>query len=53
MSPDGIEVIFKPAPLDEFDDVSGLNQSIWVWLIGQGFSGIVTLIVGPIKCIAI
>ena len=53
MSPDGTEVIFKPATLDEFDDVTGLNQSIWVWLIGQGFSGIVTLIVGPIKCIAI
>lgn len=52
MSPDGIEVIFKPATVDEFDDVSGLNQFIWIWLI-QGFSGIVTLNVGPIIFIAI
>ena len=53
MSPDGIEVIFKPATVDEFDDVSGLNQFIWIWLIRQGFSGIVTLNVGPIIFIVI
>ena len=30
MSLDGIDVIFKLANLDEGDDVSNLNQSVWV-----------------------
>ena len=30
MSLDGIDVIFKLANLDEVDDVSNLNQSVWV-----------------------
>ena len=33
MSLDGIDVIFKLANLDEVDDVSNLNQSVWVWLM--------------------
>ena len=30
MSLDRIDVIFKLANLDEVDDVSNLNQSVWV-----------------------
>ena len=30
MGLDGIDVIFKLANLDEVDDVSNLNQSVWV-----------------------
>ena len=41
-------MIFKLATLDEFDDVNNLNESIWVWLISQVFSGIAVLDVGPI-----
>ena len=44
---DGIDMIFKLATLDEFDDVNNLNESIWVWLISQVFSGIAVLDVGP------
>ena len=48
IGPDRIDVIFKLATLDELDDVSNLNQFIWIWLILQGFSEIVILDVGPI-----
>ena len=37
MGLDGINMIFLLAALDELDDFSNLNQSIWVWLIIQGF----------------
>ena len=30
MDLDGIDVILKLATLDELDDVSNLNQSIWI-----------------------
>ena len=45
---DGIDVTFKLAAIYQLDDVSSLNQSMWVWLIQQGFSGIVVLNVGQI-----
>ena len=34
----GIDVIVKLATLDDLDNVSNLNQSIWVYLMPQGFS---------------
>ena len=40
MGLDEIDVVLKLSTLNELDDVSNLNQSIWVWLIAQGFSGI-------------
>ena len=46
MGLNGIDAIFKLVTLHVLDDVSNLNQSIWVWLIPQGFSGIVILDVG-------
>ena len=52
MGLDGIDIIFKLATLDELDDVSNINQSIWIWLIPQGFSRII-LDVGSIICVAI
>ena len=30
MDQDGMDMIFKLAILDELDDVSNLNQSIWI-----------------------
>ena len=33
--------------LDELDNISNLNQSIWVRLIPQGFSGNNILVVSP------
>ena len=30
MDQDGMDMIFKVAILDELDDVSNLNQSIWI-----------------------
>ena len=34
--------------LDELDNISNLNQSIWVGLIPQGFSGNNILVVSPV-----
>ena len=34
---DGIDVVFKLQTLDEPDDVSNPNQSIWVSLVPQDF----------------
>ena len=48
MGLDGIDMIFKLTTLDELDDVSNLNHSIWVWLMSQFFSGIAILDVGSI-----
>ena len=53
MGLDGIDMILKLATLDELDDVSNLKQSIWVWLIPQGFSGTVILDEGLITWIMI
>ena len=48
-----IDMIFKLSALDEHMDVNDLSQSNYVWLIPQGFSGIIILGVGPIICIVI
>ena len=48
MGLDGIDLILKLASLDVLDDVINLNQSIWIWFIAHGFSGIVILNVRPI-----
>ena len=53
MGLDGIDVIFKLETLDELDDVSNLNQSVWAWLIPQGFLGTVILDGGLIICVEI
>ena len=53
MGVDGTEGTFKLANLDELNNNSNLNQFIWIWLIPQGFSGIVILDVGPIIWIVI
>ena len=53
MGLDRRDMIFKVGTLDELDDVSDSNQSIWVWLVPQVFSGIAILDVGPLKCIVI
>ena len=42
------DVTFKMAFLDEPDDVSNLQQSIWVTLVQQGFPGIGIVDVGSI-----
>ena len=53
MGLNGKDVIFKLGTLDNLDDVSDLNQSSWIWLIPQDFSGIFILDVGPIMYLVI
>ena len=52
----GIDVVFKLATVDELDDVSKLNQPIWIRLIPSGFPGIIHTInildAGRIMCTA-
>lgn len=37
MGVDGIDGTFKLTTLDDLDDISNFKQSIWIWLIPQGF----------------
>ena len=53
MSLHGRDATFKPATLNMFDDVSNFNQSVWVSLIPQDFTGIVIVDVGSITFIVI